>query len=130
MIPARRTGTVPGTAGTLLLDLLDALGSDRGRGAASEALGVNYRTLVNCCDPGGCPGGYGRFCRSSGTPVASPATLTRRLLTAMQRRTGRTKPWSGGWQRWRRRIAGCGNWWRVMAASGGVGTEGGLAGGD
>ena len=32
----------------LLLDLLDALVSDRGRTAAARALGVNYRTLVNC----------------------------------------------------------------------------------
>ena len=34
----------------LLLDLLDALVSDRGRTAAARALGVNYRTLVNCWD--------------------------------------------------------------------------------
>ncbi len=31
-----------------LLDLLDSLVNNRGRVAASEALGVNYRTLVNC----------------------------------------------------------------------------------
>ena len=31
-----------------LLDLLDALVNDRGRTAAAEALGVNYRTLVRC----------------------------------------------------------------------------------
>ncbi len=35
-----------------LLDLLDALVNDRSRVAASEALGVNYRTLVNCYDSG------------------------------------------------------------------------------
>ena len=34
----------------LLLDLLDALVDDRGRTAAARALGVNYRTLVNCYD--------------------------------------------------------------------------------
>ena len=34
----------------LLLDLLDALVSDRGRTATARALGVNYRTLVNCWD--------------------------------------------------------------------------------
>ena len=33
-----------------LLDLLDSLVSDRGRVAAAEALGMNYRTLVNCYD--------------------------------------------------------------------------------
>ena len=33
-----------------LLDLLDALVSDRGRTAAARSLGVNYRTLVNCWD--------------------------------------------------------------------------------
>ena len=33
---------------TPLLDLLDALVSDRGRVAPARALGVNYRTLVNC----------------------------------------------------------------------------------
>ena len=31
-----------------LLDLLDVLVDDRGRVAAAEAMGVNYRTLVNC----------------------------------------------------------------------------------
>ena len=31
-----------------LLDLLDVLVDDRGRVAAAKALGVNYRTLVNC----------------------------------------------------------------------------------
>ena len=34
----------------LLLDLLDVLVSGRGRTAAARALGVNYRTLVNCWD--------------------------------------------------------------------------------
>ena len=33
-----------------LLDLLDALVSDRGRVAAAEALGVNYRTMMTCYD--------------------------------------------------------------------------------
>ena len=33
-----------------LLDLLDALVKDRGKVAASEALGVNYRTLAACHD--------------------------------------------------------------------------------
>ena len=33
-----------------LLDLLDALVEKRGRVAAAQALGVNYRTLSNCCD--------------------------------------------------------------------------------
>ena len=33
-----------------LLDLLDALVSDRGKVAASEVLGVNYRTLAACYD--------------------------------------------------------------------------------
>ena len=33
-----------------LLDLLDALVSDRGKVAAAEALGVNYRTLAACQD--------------------------------------------------------------------------------
>ena len=32
----------------LLLDLLDALVNERGRTAAAEALGVNYRTVVRC----------------------------------------------------------------------------------
>ena len=32
----------------LLLDLLDALVTDRGRTAAARALGVNYRTMMNC----------------------------------------------------------------------------------
>ena len=34
---------------TPLLDLLDALVSDRGRTAA-RVLGVNYRTMMNCYD--------------------------------------------------------------------------------
>ena len=34
----------------LLLDLLDALVSDRGRTAAARALGVNYRTMMTCYD--------------------------------------------------------------------------------
>ena len=34
----------------LLLDLLDALVSDRGRTTAARALGVNYRTMMNCHD--------------------------------------------------------------------------------
>ena len=33
-----------------LLDLLDALVDDRGRVAAAEALGVNYRTMMTCYD--------------------------------------------------------------------------------
>ena len=33
-----------------LLDLLDALVSGRGRTAAAHALGVNYRTMMNCYD--------------------------------------------------------------------------------
>ena len=33
-----------------LLDLLDALVSDRGRTGAARALGVNYRTMMNCYD--------------------------------------------------------------------------------
>ena len=33
-----------------LLDLLDGLVSDRGRVAAARALGVNYRTMMNCYD--------------------------------------------------------------------------------
>ena len=33
-----------------LLDLLDALVNDRGRVAAAEALGVNYRTMMACYD--------------------------------------------------------------------------------
>ena len=33
-----------------LLDLLDALVDDRGRVGAAEALGVNYRTIMTCCD--------------------------------------------------------------------------------
>ena len=33
-----------------LLDLLDALVEDRGRVAAAQALGVNYRTMMNCYD--------------------------------------------------------------------------------
>ncbi len=33
-----------------LLDLLDALVESRGRVAAAEALGVNYRTMMNCYD--------------------------------------------------------------------------------
>ena len=35
---------------TPLLDLLDALVSDRGRTAAARSLGVNYRTMMNCYD--------------------------------------------------------------------------------
>ena len=35
---------------TPLLDLLDALVKDRGRVAAAEALGVNYRTMMACYD--------------------------------------------------------------------------------
>ena len=31
-----------------LLDVLDALVSDRGKVAAAEALGVNYRTMMTC----------------------------------------------------------------------------------
>ena len=33
-----------------LLDLLDALVEDRGKVAAARALGVNYRTMMNCYD--------------------------------------------------------------------------------
>ena len=33
-----------------LLDLLDALVESRGKVAAAEALGVNYRTMTNCYD--------------------------------------------------------------------------------
>ena len=33
-----------------LLDLLDALVNGRGRVAAAEALGVNYRTMMACYD--------------------------------------------------------------------------------
>ena len=33
-----------------LLDLLDALVEERGRVAAAQALGVNYRTMTNCHD--------------------------------------------------------------------------------
>ena len=35
---------------TPLLDLLDALVGERGRTAAARALGVNYRTMMNCYD--------------------------------------------------------------------------------
>ena len=44
--------------------------------------------------------------------VESAATLTRRLLTAMARQEWKAKHWSSGWRRWKRSIAGCGNWWR------------------
>ena len=37
-----------------LLDLLDALVNDRGRVAAAEALGVNYRTMMACYDSRRC----------------------------------------------------------------------------
>ncbi len=33
-----------------LLDLMDALVESRGRVAAAETLGVNYRTMMNCHD--------------------------------------------------------------------------------
>ena len=36
--------------GASLSDLLDSLAEDRGRVASTRVLGVNYRTLVNCCD--------------------------------------------------------------------------------
>ena len=41
-------GRVPEGEDAPLLDLLDALVDDRGRVAAAEALGVNYRTVVRC----------------------------------------------------------------------------------
>ena len=41
-------GTVPEGEDAPLLDLLDALVDDRGRVAAAEALGVNYRTVARC----------------------------------------------------------------------------------
>ena len=41
-------GTVPEGEDAPLLDLLDVLVDDRGRVAAAEALGVNYRTVVRC----------------------------------------------------------------------------------
>ena len=45
---------VPGADAALsedaLLDLLDALVEARGRVAAADALGVNFRTLATCCD--------------------------------------------------------------------------------
>ena len=43
-------GTVPEGEDAPLLDLLDALVDGRGRVAAAEALGVNYRTMMNCYD--------------------------------------------------------------------------------
>ena len=51
----RHDGTAPegGDAPLLdapLLDLLDALVEQRGRVAAAQALGVNYRTMTNCQD--------------------------------------------------------------------------------
>ena len=41
---------VPAGGDALLLDLLDSLVSGRGRTAAARALGVNYRTMMNCYD--------------------------------------------------------------------------------
>ena len=41
-------GRVPEGEDAPLLDLLDALVDDRGRVAAAEALGVNYRTVARC----------------------------------------------------------------------------------
>ncbi len=41
-------GRIPEGEDAPLLDLLDALVSDRGRVAAAEALGVNYRTVARC----------------------------------------------------------------------------------
>ena len=41
-------GRVPEGEDAPLLDLLDALVDDRGRVAAAEALGVNYRTVTRC----------------------------------------------------------------------------------
>ena len=41
-------GRVPEGEDTPLLDLLDALVNDRGRVAAAETLGVNYRTVARC----------------------------------------------------------------------------------
>ena len=41
-------GKVPEGEDAPLLDLLDTLVSDRGRVAAAEALGVNYRTVARC----------------------------------------------------------------------------------
>ena len=40
----------PSLSDDLLLDLLDALVEERGRVPAAQILGVNYRTLANCCD--------------------------------------------------------------------------------
>ena len=55
MSPARRPEQLRGRRGLFsirrpLLDLLDALVKDRGRVAAAEALGVNYRTMMACYD--------------------------------------------------------------------------------
>ena len=41
-------GRVPEGEDAPLLDLLDALVDERGRVAAAEALGVNYRTVARC----------------------------------------------------------------------------------
>ena len=43
-------GAEPSLSDDLLLELLDALVEARGRVPAAQVLGVNYRTLANCCD--------------------------------------------------------------------------------
>ena len=47
-MPLAVDGRVPEDEDAPLLDLLDTLVSDRGRVAAAEALGVNYRTVARC----------------------------------------------------------------------------------
>ena len=69
----------------LLLDLLDAMVKDRGRVAAAEALGVNYRTMMACTTPGTSPGGCEGRWRSSGTRRASATTAEWRLTMTARR---------------------------------------------
>ena len=64
-----------------LLDLLDALVNDRGRVAAAEALGVNYRTMMACYDSRRISRRMRKGWRSSGTrvkPAGPRLTMTAR----------------------------------------------------
>ena len=83
-----------------LLDLLDALVNDRGRVAAAEALGVNYRTMMACYDSRR----VSRRMRQALVELRESggvATEMGWLMLIM-----RPNPWSNGWQLWRRKAGG------------------------
>jgi hypothetical protein len=95
-----------------LLDLPDALVSDRGRVSAAYVLGVNYRTLMTCYDSRRMRQALAEFMDGKAVVDDEPGDVDSDDVRASS-----TSPWSSGWRRRRMIIAGCRSWWTANRAN-------------